>query len=206
MKKFKKNDVQEPTKFEKMDADDERSAKNTVINLPSKSYILSGRDKEQIHKQNVELLKAMSEKEIVEEREKLMTTMDPAIVAFLKSKRKEIVEAKTQTSVSTISDLNEAGKEIKIEEIKAFSALLQQPEADKWIHFDTVETNKLAWMKDVDIPKKQEDQYEARFDFAGWLMPFSQPELNEKNRILYHHGEEPGRPGYTLQELFQLAR
>lgn len=45
-----------------------------------------------------------------------------------------------------------------------------------------------------------------RFDFEGWILPYSQPEINEKNRTLYHHGEESGRPGYTLQELFQLSR
>lgn len=31
-------------------------------------------------------------------------------------------------------------------------------------------------------------------------------EIDEKSRILYHHGDEAGRPGYTLQELFQLCR
>lgn len=33
-----------------------------------------------------------------------------------------------------------------------------------------------------------------------------QVDINEKNRALYHHGDEPDRPGYTLQELFQLSR
>lgn len=30
--------------------------------------------------------------------------------------------------------------------------------------------------------------------------------MSESTRVLYHHGEEPNRLGYTLQELFQLAR
>lgn len=202
MKKIKRDEPQE----EKMEINDSNTKDKIMINLPGESFILSGRDKEQIHKQNVELLKTMSEQEILEEKQKLMASMDPAIVAFLKSKRKEM-EATATTSLTPIAELNEAGRDIKIEELAASSELLQQPEADKWIHFNNIEMNKLAWMKDVDIPKLQkDDKYEARFDFSGWLMPFCAPEINEKNRILYHHGEEPGRPGYTLQELLQLAR
>jgi hypothetical protein len=37
-------------------------------------------------------------------------------------------------------------------------------------------------------------------------MPYRENEITEKSRVLYHHGEEAGRPGYTLQEFFQLAR
>lgn len=48
--------------------------------------------------------------------------------------------------------------------------------------------------------------FNFRFDFDGWLLPYTEPQINENNRSLYHHGEEPGRPGYTLQELFQLSR
>lgn len=197
MKKLRKEESRE-----KMEADD--SQVPAKINLPSESYILNGRDKVQIHKQNIEVLKTMSEKEILEEREKLLTTMDPAIVAFLKSRRKEL---EATTSAAPIAELNEAGNDVKVEEIEASAELLNQPEADKWINFHSVETNKLAWMKNIEIPKDDiKDKYEARFDFAGWLLPFTTSEIDEKNRILYHHGEEPGRPGYTLQELFQLAR
>lgn len=190
MKKIKKTEEQ-PEKMEIA----ESSAK-VQINLPSESIILSGRDRDQIHQQNLDILKTMSEQEIIEEREKLMATMDPAIVAFLKTKRKELET--TQTQPPPITEKHD----IKIEEIE----LLKQPEADKWIHFDSIETSKLAWMKTIEIPKNTSDSYEARFDFAGWLLPYSASEINENNRILYHHGEEPGRPGYTLQELFQLAR
>lgn len=202
MKKLKK-ETQPEANEEKMDVD-EASKDKVKINFPSQSYILSGRDKAQIHKQNVEILKSMTEKEVLEERQKLLTTMDPAIVAFLKAKRKEL--SVSETGITPISELNEAGRDVKVEEIGASSELLQQPEADKWIHFDSIETSKLAWMKDIEVPKNEGDRYEARFDFDGWLMPYAAPEIDEKTRTLYHHGEESGRPGYTLQELFQLAR
>ncbi|KAK5645366.1 hypothetical protein RI129_006666 [Pyrocoelia pectoralis] len=78
--------------------------------------------------------------------------------------------------------------------------------SDKWLNFDSVEIGKLAWMADCNIPKcKKGELYEARFDFDGWILPYSAP-MDESNRSLYHHGDEPGRPGYTLQELFQLCR
>lgn len=193
MKKMKKGE--QPEKMEIGE-----SSVKVQNNMPSESYILSGRDRDQIHKQNLDILKTMSEEEIIEEQQKLIATIDPAIVAFLKTKRKELEN--TQTNLPTISQIHETESEIKIEEIE----LLKQPDADKWIHFDSIETSKFAWMKTIEIPSNTSDTYEARFDFAGWLLPFSDSEINEKNRILYHHGEEPGRPGYTLQELFQLAR
>lgn len=47
-----------------------------------------------------------------------------------------------------------------------------------------------------------------RFDFEGWLQPFSIKDvpLNDKTRILYHHGNEEYRPGYSLEELIHLCR
>ncbi|KAK0176577.1 hypothetical protein PV328_000696 [Microctonus aethiopoides] len=78
-----------------------------------------------------------------------------------------------------------------------------------WIHMDEVETPKLEWMKD--IPKKENNElapdqpYNARFDFNGILLPFNDPNL-PIDKGLHHHGEEPERPGYSLQELLQLSR
>lgn len=64
-----------------------------------------------------------------------------------------------------------------------------------------------------DIPAKMAElkpgqHFNARFDWKGVLLPHSlkdQPQ-NVNERELYLHGEEPDRPGYTLQELFRLAR
>ncbi|XP_018578046.1 RNA polymerase II-associated protein 1 isoform X2 [Anoplophora glabripennis] len=187
---------------------DPSSSKSNIIvkgeSLPSQSYILTGSDRKQIHEENLEVIKSMPEAEILEEREKLIATLDPAIIAFLKSRRKqEIFENRNPT----IKEQNMAAQNVNIEEIETPAELLTQPSAEKWLNFNTIETNKLAWMKNVDIPNiDKSKQFEARFDFEGWLLPYSEPEINEKNRILYHHGEEPGRPGYTLQELFQLSR
>ncbi|CAH1966199.1 unnamed protein product [Acanthoscelides obtectus] len=172
-------------------------------NLPSQSYILTGSDSKQIHEENLGVMQNMSEEEITEERERLIQTMDPAIIAYLKSRRKkEMLENRNPT----IKEQNEAAEDVKIEDIETTKEILAHPKAEKWLNFEVVENNKLAWMKEIDIPQLKNGTFEARFDFEGWLLPYAEPEINEKNRILYHHGEEPGRPGYTLQELFQLSR
>lgn len=89
--------------------------------------------------------------------------------------------------------------------------LLQQSEQNNWLNFNLIEEHKLDWMRD--IPAKMAElkpgqQFNARFDWKGVLLPRSledQPQ-NVDERELYLHGEEPDRPGYTLQELFRLAR
>ncbi|KAJ8917851.1 hypothetical protein NQ315_010764 [Exocentrus adspersus] len=195
--------IQERTSVEAA-ADEVAVSKLPDASLPSQSYVLTGSDSKQIHEENLQVMKSMTEQEILEERQKLIATMDPAIVAFLKSRRKKEV---LQNRNPTIKEQNTAFGNIQVEEIETPAELLKQPTAERWLNFDTVETSKLAWMKDVDIPEiNKSKQFEARFDFEGWLLPYSEPEINEQNRVLYHHGEEPGRPGYTLQELFQLSR
>lgn len=39
----------------------------------------------------------------------------------------------------------------------------------------------------------------------GFLLPFADDKVNV-TQALHHHGEEPERPGYTLQELLKLSR
>lgn len=162
MKKLKKDKCQEDSP---MDVD---AVKIGTPKWPSGSCILTGTDKDQIHEENMEKLKSMPENEILEEREKLLATMDPAIVAFLKSRRKELKKVEA-TEVPSISCLNQAGRDTNLEDIEASVQLLNQPESEKWLHFDIVETNKLAWMKDVFVSKSAENkkEYEARYDLVG---------------------------------------
>ncbi|KYN10155.1 RNA polymerase II-associated protein 1 [Trachymyrmex cornetzi] len=78
-----------------------------------------------------------------------------------------------------------------------------------WLHMNTPEPEKLKWMED--LPEKGKDEtlpdkeYNARFDFNGLLLPYKDESLTI-DKGLYHHGEEPERPGYSLQELLQLSR
>lgn len=75
---------------------------------------------------------------------------------------------------------------------------------------DKIEFDKLEWMlKPKKLQQKSDSGDEAqaaaaRFDFAGNLVkPDAEVSVKE---ALHHHGNEPDVPGYSLDELFHLAR
>ncbi|XP_071631277.1 RNA polymerase II-associated protein 1 isoform X2 [Temnothorax longispinosus] len=87
--------------------------------------------------------------------------------------------------------------------------LFEESKQKGWLHMNAPEPEKLKWMED--LPEKKEDEpdptkeYNARFDFNGLLLPYKDESLTV-DKGLHHHGEEPVRPGYSLQELLQLSR
>ncbi|XP_034078479.1 RNA polymerase II-associated protein 1 [Gymnodraco acuticeps] len=83
--------------------------------------------------------------------------------------------------------------------------LLLKPQKT-WVHMDKAEPEKLEWMKDLPAPRRKgtKKAMQARFDFAGTLIPPTQDLPTHLG--LHHHGEEPERAGYSLQELFLLSR
>lgn len=71
---------------------------------------------------------------------------------------------------------------------------------------DVLEEDKLKWIEDIkptENLKTNLEVYNARFDFEGNLLDYKE---TVKTEGLYHHGEEPDRPGYTIQELLHLSR
>uniref|UniRef100_A0A4W6FF74 RNA polymerase II associated protein 1 n=1 Tax=Lates calcarifer TaxID=8187 RepID=A0A4W6FF74_LATCA len=83
--------------------------------------------------------------------------------------------------------------------------LLVKPQKE-WVHMDKLEPEKLEWMRDLPAPRRKgtKKAMQARFDFAGSLIP---PMEDLPTHLgLHHHGEEPERAGYSLQELFLLSR
>nr|XP_021186645.2 RNA polymerase II-associated protein 1 [Helicoverpa armigera] len=201
-----------------MDVDEpstsKESNKTSNINLPAKSFVVTSADADAIHSENVKLLSGMSEKEILEERSKLLSNIDPKLVEFLKAKRQQaslpkttaIVEApKTQSMeiVERNTDTTVALPENNLWE----NDVLSHPDINKWLHFNSLEKDKLEWMKGIEESKriKADEPYEARFDFNGYLLPYTM-EYNEKTKPLFHHGDEPHRPGYSITELVELTR
>lgn len=76
----------------------------------------------------------------------------------------------------------------------------------EWLHMNKLEPEKLEWMRDLPAPRRKgtKKAMQARFDFAGTLIP---PTEDLPTHLgLHHHGEEPERAGYSLQELFLLSR
>lgn len=94
--------------------------------------------------------------------------------------------------------------------------IMKTAHEESWLNFDNVEMDKLQWIQDIPIEKyslNPNEQYEARFNWDGELLPFmfdveytSPQNQNTDRRDLYMHGEDPHRPGYTIQELFRLSR
>ncbi|KAF4683917.1 hypothetical protein FOZ60_008420 [Perkinsus olseni] len=79
------------------------------------------------------------------------------------------------------------------------------------LELDELEIDKQKWMEPVaeeeDLPRPEDESFEGRrFDFEGNELKRGSSGVEEKyDPILYHHGEEPGRPGYTVQELLVLS-
>lgn len=170
----------------------------------------------EIHKSNVEKLNSMTKEEILKEKERLESTLDPKLLEFLRARKKpasseckiKVVEPKT-IKPDPKDDVNKMECEPILQEPPAPVTEIVEQASDKgWVHMDKVEPEKLEWMKEIEPSKDGEstpdEPYNARFDFNGLLLPFKDDEL--LNKGLHNHGDEPDRPGYTLQELLQLSR
>lgn len=101
-------------------------------------------------------------------------------------------------------------EDVAMKEIPNVSDELQLPialeDAKKWVHMDKVDVDKLRWMSDMPPPKplKDNEGHVARFSFEGDLLPYD-ADISYRAG-LHHHGEEPGRAGYSIDELFILIR
>ncbi len=154
-----------------------------------------------IHEENAARIAAMTEEEILESRRQLMSSMDPSLVAFLKSKR---------TAKPTVTTTNAP----ELASVADGQVVAPKKPRLQGLHMDRSEPEKMEWTKDVPAPPPREDLrsgYSARFDFDGRLLPFGYGEEEhdappDSGSGLYHHGEEPNRPGYSVEELLTLAR
>ncbi|KAM9842185.1 RNA polymerase II-associated protein 1 [Aulostomus maculatus] len=184
-----------------------------------------------IHKENQAKLQAMSQAEILEEQKRLLAQLDRRLVEFVRSRKAQSVPSSSSSSskhpegkssrenaplvnLSTESDsssgavLFQKSQEVKMEgeeELSPSPALLVKPQKE-WVHMDKLEPEKLEWMRDLPAPRKTgtKQAMQARFDFNGTVI--SPTEDLPTHLGLHHHGEEPERAGYSLQELFLLAR
>lgn len=200
----------ENTESNKMDLD------TPNVNIPDKSYIVSSKDAIDIHKENVKVLSEMSEKEILEEQKKLLENLDPKVVEFIKTRRqqtnkqelpKKEVRFQRQNIEIRVSEERMDTDSVAEDDSLWDNDILSHPEVNKWLHFDSLEKDKLEWIKGIQESKKikADEPYEARFDFNGYLLPYTM-EYNEKTKTLFHHGDEPHRPGYSITELIELTR
>ncbi|KAH8397424.1 hypothetical protein KR222_003676 [Zaprionus bogoriensis] len=171
----------------------------------------------EIHAENVKLMSQLSVEQIMAERQQLLSSLDPSLVELLAKKRQAQQQAAASPKPSssetpTCSAAFPPAASIALSSSNPAHELLQQSEQGNWLNFNLIEEHKLDWMREIPAKLaelKPGQQFNARFDWKGVLLPHSlqeqaQQQLDE--RELYLHGEEPERPGYTLQELFRLAR
>uniref|UniRef100_A0A673CAH8 RNA polymerase II associated protein 1 n=1 Tax=Sphaeramia orbicularis TaxID=375764 RepID=A0A673CAH8_9TELE len=179
-----------------------------------------------IHRENEEKLRAMSQSEILEEQKKLLSQLAQSVPSSASpSKHPQGQSSKESFPHDNVSRQSEpsgaAGvfqkhqdevmkEEEEEEDLSSPPAMTEKdlpvkPQKE-WVHMDKVEPEKLEWMRDLPAPRRKATKMamEARFDFAGMLIP---PTEDLPTHLgLHHHGQEPERAGYSLQELFLLSR
>ncbi|KAF5401029.1 RNA polymerase II-associated protein 1 [Paragonimus heterotremus] len=178
---------------------------------------------ERIHEENICRLLSMSEEEILKEREMLISSMDPSMIAFLLHEDRRLGSiGPMETELERTKSCTKATSTRRTAQHP--TELSSQP-----LHIDQLESEKLAWTRDlppigkkapelhlqdsgadqsgatVEQPtEKPSTQSQARFDPCGLVVP---PDAIVDTHLgLHHHGEEPERAGYTVGELFHLAR
>ncbi|KAM7539117.1 hypothetical protein Aperf_G00000051473 [Anoplocephala perfoliata] len=140
-----------------------------------------------IHEANIHLLSQLTPEEIMREREAILSSAGKSVSA--EPMDTEAPPQETESSVDTASLLASLGLE----------------SATSIPHMDVVEPEKLAWMQELPPSAKAPGTkvVSARFDLEGRVVP---PEADVPMHLgLHHHGEEPERGGYTIDELFHLA-
>ena len=151
--------------------------------------------KKEVQKENLLKLSAMTDEEIAQEQKNIVSNLDPMLVSFLKNRQtksvKKVQEINSCSAAPEEMDLDDATIELK---------------NSKYVHMDVVEKEKLEhWLSPLPSVKEKTDKYyQARFDFQGSLLP-ADLELPTTESALYHHGEEPERAGYSINELIILS-
>ena len=170
------------------------------------SDVLTEKDVKDIHEVNVETLNQKSHEELMEDKNEILASLSPEMVQFLmrrKKSTKRTFEAVDSTRKGDDDEQVIPRKQTADDKSKQSAAETYKP-----VHMDQYESEKMEWMQDInsdDIPEEQPLTFSARFDFKGDLQPYDNQGVLP-NEGLHHHGDEPHRPGYTLEELMTLSR
>ena len=139
-----------------------------------------------------------------------MEKIDPSLLAFLRNKKKK--DAKTselryENMQPMEVDTEKLSKEENHSVAKMSSKVITEPK--RYLNMDKIEKDKMEWMSEIDETEEEnkpaKESFNARFDFNGSLLPYKDSSI-PVTAALHHHGDEPDRPGYTLEELLTLAR
>ncbi|XP_028968056.1 RNA polymerase II-associated protein 1 [Galendromus occidentalis] len=167
---------------------------------------------ESIHQENLNKLQSMSLDEIKQAQSELLGKLDPSLVAFIKSQRTKpksavqgVLRGGSQVDDAALQGLltsqPRAPPGPSTAEFVEQELPLNPSEMSKFPNMRSIEKDKLAWMTLLPKPKKSDDgrKFTCRFDLEGRILA---PDADlPTQRALHHHGEEPERAGYTLDEL-----
>ena len=159
--------------------------------------VLGETEANKIHQENVQKLSLMKKEDILREQQQLLQNLDPKIIAFLKHKQTASISKEVAEKLTAVKMETESEKEPEIREI-------QELTNSTWVHMDKIEKEKVRWMSALPpIKEIPGTSFQARFDFNGLLLA-AKADLPETT-ALYHHGEEPERAGYSVNELMLLS-
>ncbi|XP_057315544.1 RNA polymerase II-associated protein 1-like [Hydractinia symbiolongicarpus] len=178
---------------------------------------------ETIHEENIQRLKEMGEQKILEEKANLASSLDPKLLSFLRKRAEEKqnnikINNTDSAKASDTEENKDVGKRNADSEPTHQNGDVKSLEVDPYVefnikkdyvHMSDVEKEKLAWMTKIPSVKLKEDSVIPRFDFDGNLLIIEPSSIETEYPIssgLYHHGDDPQLPGYTLQELYHMVR
>ena len=188
-----------------------------ISSFGSSSRILTGAGLERsediasLHEDNLQKLKQMTEEQILEEKEKLIKTLDPSLLSFLNNRRKpSAVEQPARPAVeegqsSDIKEVTMDRKEMMLDSKDSEVLPSSVSGLENYPGMSRVEAEKVAWQGE--LPPLQPGQLaglSARFGFDGSLLAADREVPVTAG--LHHHGEEPERAGYSLEEMMILCR
>jgi hypothetical protein len=166
----------------------------------------SKKEVEQIHLENLEILSKLKPDELLKEQQKIIQQLDPKLVAFIKRRGKEANEASKGANEAQNGETKRFESVEKVSNEEILEQLPIKPNK-KWLNMDKIEYDKLEWMlkpSKAECNRSHQPNVAARFDFDGNVLA---PDADVPvTRALHHHGNEPDAPGYSLDELFHLAR
>ncbi|KAJ3311487.1 RNA polymerase II associated protein 1 [Boothiomyces sp. JEL0838] len=136
----------------------------------------------EIHDANMEYLDGMSAEQIKEAQEEIYATFSKETIEIIKKNAAKKYGNKEKESSGDELETNNVSK----------------PVDEGIMKMD--EEKKLEWTKE--IPMAVQDQ--MRFDFHGCILD-SGAEYGSISG-LYHHGDQPDRAGYTIEELIHLTK
>ncbi|TGZ64080.1 hypothetical protein CRM22_006549 [Opisthorchis felineus] len=167
------------------------------------------REVERIHHENLTRLSHMSEDEIENERELLLSSMKrPPQKEQVKS-RFSRSRGPANNATSPLSDDPMAMGLAQLEEEKLEWTRDLPVTARRPPELHVVPGSQQCSSEDIEMNETHSENKtikscQARFDLCGLVVP---PEAVLATHLgLHHHGEEPERAGYTIGELFHLSR